>query len=60
VFDLLFLSVGAVLLATCLCLNRRRWTRGFRAWLFLRALPLTIFFLLMLAIFWITWARFLR
>jgi len=60
VFDLLFISVTIVLLASCLYLNRRRWTRGFRAWLLLRALPLTIFFLLMLAIFWITWARFLR
>ena len=59
-FDLLFLSLGAILLATCLYLIRRRWTRGFRALLFLRALPLTIFFLLMLEIFWITWARFLR
>ncbi len=37
-FDLLFISVAIVLLASCLYLNRRRWTRGFRAWLLLRAL----------------------
>jgi len=60
VFDLLFLLVGVALLASCLYLNRRRWTQGLRAWLLLRALPLTIFFLLMLPTFWITWARFPR
>jgi len=60
VFDLLFLSAGVVLLAMCLYLNRHRWTGDFHSWLLFRALPLTIFLLLMLAIFWITWARFLR
>ena len=59
-FDLLFISVGAILLATCLYLNRRRWTRDFRSWLMFRALPLTIFFLLMLAVFWASLARFWR
>ena len=50
-FDLLFIVVGVILLAIGLYLNRRYWTRGFRLWLLLRALPLTIFFLLMLAVF---------
>ena len=59
-FNLLFIAAGVILLATGLYLNQRRWTRGFRLWLLLRALPLTIFFLLMLAVFWTTWARFLR
>ncbi|HOY59309.1 MAG TPA: hypothetical protein PK640_14395 [Verrucomicrobiota bacterium] len=59
-FDLLFIVVGVILLAIGLYLNRRYWTRGFRLWLLLRALPLTIFFLLMLAVFWTTWTRAFR
>ena len=57
-FDLLFIGAGVILLATCLYLNRRRWTRGFRAWLFLLALPLTVFLLVMLTVVWITVAKF--